>query len=177
MGLYPLRPRSCYISCFYIKPQRRNFSLKCVSVATFLVSTSNRNQDPVWCCPQLVATFLVSTSNRNVKTMRENSLIVATFLVSTSNRNLSARYLPCQAVATFLVSTSNRNQRLLFQVWPTLLHFLFLHQTATPRQFWRWPPCCYISCFYIKPQLFLNIFFLKLSCYISCFYIKPQQEV
>ena len=101
---------SCYISCFYIKPQQqcRRVRYRCV------------------------ATFLVSTSNRNIEVGAQAGADVATFLVSTSNRNC----------LTFLNYTAK------------LLHFLFLHQTATVALCPILPVGCYISCFYIKPQLF-----------------------
>ena len=121
----------CYISCFYIKPQPFT------------------EEDKV----ALVATFLVSTSNRNRLKLPMAAKRVATFLVSTSNRNAQARLLNEQAVATFLVSTSNRNHLRCYR---------------------RCLSGCYISCFYIKPQLKQMITEIAERCYISCFYIKPQ---
>ena len=103
-----INPR-CYISCFYIKPQRSTCASCCSKVATFLVSTSNRNSDDVVSFVNSVATFLVSTSNRNLSFNPKNQWSVATFLVSTSNRNLPVFHLALHYVATFLVSTSNRN--------------------------------------------------------------------
>ena len=129
--LTKIRVFGCYISCFYIKPQPKQY----------------------YCCFTCVATFLVSTSNRNSDGLKNSIEVVATFLVSTSNRNSHQSSPSSNSVATFLVSTSNRNHTSLYLVLRKLLHFLFLHQTATfafaIHECW----CCYISCFYIKPQL------------------------
>ena len=122
---------SCYISCFYIKPQQqcRRVRYRCV------------------------ATFLVSTSNRNIEVGAQAGADVATFLVSTSNRNYLCIVIKKVLVATFLVSTSNRNHFATMERLWLLLHFLFLHQTATVFPFLMLILGCYISCFYIKPQL------------------------
>ena len=79
-------------------------------VATFLVSTSNRNLAVILGSVVQVATFLVSTSNRNQTVFDFKFTCVATFLVSTSNRNLAVILGSVVQVATFLVSTSNRNR-------------------------------------------------------------------
>ena len=63
------------------------------------------------------------------------------------------RTLIKRLVATFLVSTSNRNLKIVLFIFHALLHFLFLHQTATRSMLSFRIIRCYISCFYIKPQL------------------------
>ena len=52
----------------------------------------------------------------------------------------------------FLHQTATTYQYL--KIYLELLHFLFLHQTATITCQFSAISCCYISCFYIKPQLF-----------------------
>ena len=70
----------CYISCFYIKPQRTYVANNANKVATFLVSTSNRNFDAELFSNCSVATFLVSTSNRNYKIVQASKLLLLHFL-------------------------------------------------------------------------------------------------
>ena len=55
-----------------------------------------------------------------------------------------------------------------------LSYILFLHQTTTLSLHSRFGCSCLISCFYIKPQLVLQVVLITKGCLISCFYIKPQ---
>ena len=99
-------------------------------------------------------------------------------------------------VAFYLYSTSNRNteivgaiiNRLLFIyilhqtatlyssifVILTLLFIYILHQTATPGLALYQFQSCFLSIFYIKPQLFVVFDFFTSGCFLSIFYIKPQ---
>ncbi len=128
--LYSQRLR-CYIFCFYIKPQRFNRNhvrvFRCY-IFCFYIKPQLRRSRGFFCC---VATFFVSTSNRNVVQLKDDSRQVATFFVSTSNRNAILIPTFTAWVATFFVSTSNRNLGIVSVIRPVLLHFLFLHQTAT----------------------------------------------
>ena len=150
--VYCPREESCYISCFYIKPQ----------------PTYNQYGTQVSC---YISCFYIKPQPKLEKPVYNP---VATFLVSTSNRNGTAYAIPDFKVATFLVSTSNRNWRNARPFSVQLLHFLFLHQTATWFRGICWLPGCYISCFYIKPQRWGHDHRQNVGCYISCFYIKPQ---
>ena len=186
---------SCYISCFYIKPQPNNSTPRDAFVATFLVSTSNRNKSSskssskkllhflflhqtatdyfniYMLCRLLHFLFLHQTATVLPFLLGTGSLLHFLFLhqTATSKRELSTLwgcyiscfyikpqhvdyYCPAEAVATFLVSTSNRNATTLLRSITRLLHFLFLHQTATWYSTFDPVTGCYISCFYIKPQ-------------------------
>ena len=77
-------------------------------------------------------------------------------------------------VALYLDSTSNHNMSANVNQSTPLLYILILHQTTTKSfvtfSFLR----CFISWFYIKPQLIVILLTKLLSCFISWFYIKPQ---
>ena len=168
-----------------------------MSVATFLLSTSNRNL-----CNEIIGNnkllhffFLHQTATEEECTDGGRSCYISSFYIKPQPTHaveyivtrcyISSFYIkpqllglqpvrPC--VATFLLSTSNRN---LFQVDSLtylLLHFFFLHQTATRKRNDRYRRCCYISSFYIKPQRERCQYFYPRCCYISSFYIKPQQQ-
>ena len=122
----------------------------------------------------MVATYLLSTSNRNYSHLYFLIITVATYLLSTSNRNVVDRHIRNRYVATYLLSTSNRNLRSFLVSLSSLLHIFFLHQTATVYIINTLQRCCYISSFYIKPQLVGTQAEQKKCCYISSFYIKPQ---
>ena len=78
-------------------------------------------------------------------------------------------------IASYLISTSNHNYQRCFSIRYTLLLISFLHQTTT------WLVChliisdCFLSHFYIKPQLTTFAFIMPTDCFLSHFYIKPQR--
>ena len=121
----------CYISCFYIKPQLHNSfesASICCYISCFYIKPQQTLKNSVRAS---VATFLVSTSNRNGITRRRDGRYVATFLVSTSNRNIYLMVVYLMQLLHFLflhqTATDKKDIRSIIQ----LLHFLFLHQTAT----------------------------------------------
>ena len=100
---------SCYISSFYIKPQRYRSSCAPLAVATYLLSTSNRNfpkllksirmllyifflhqtatlRDNLCCCLPLLYIFFLHQTATLVSAARRKGQ-VAIYLLSTSNRN------------------------------------------------------------------------------------------
>ena len=102
---------------------------------------------------------------------------VATFFVSTSNRNVLRRHHFSSSLLHFLFLHQTATSDSISVNGAKLLHFLFLHQTATGFVFPR------------RPHKLLHFLFLHQtatagqeqpaleSCYIFCFYIKPQQEM
>ena len=143
---------SCYISCFYIKPQLPMMSKLKYKVATFLVSTSNRNplhgveRRFVGC---YISCFYIKPQLRFCDDCIFKRCYISCFYIKPQ---LCLFLTFTYNVATFLVSTSNRNIAVAFLVTVPLLHFLFLHQTATAWRVQSKRSGCYISCFYIKPQ-------------------------
>ena len=101
-------------------------------------------------------------------------------------------------IASYLISTSNHNSGLIDDVTHWLLLISFLHQTTTGCCTSSVISNCFLSHFYIKPQLeprgtephadcFLSHFYIKPQpgtattwccshCFLSHFYIKPQQS-
>ena len=77
-------------------------------------------------------------------------------------------------VALYLDSTSNHNKSTYSLNRIMLLYILILHQTTTSTAWVVLPLSCFISWFYIKPQLELKSDWNDNSCFISWFYIKPQ---
>ena len=78
---------------------------------------------------------------------------IASYLISTSNHNLAVRLAKRLGIASYLISTSNHNQSLPHTASETLLLISFLHQTTT-RVCWLLSVVnCFLSHFYIKPQL------------------------
>ena len=71
--------RSCFISCFYIKPQHANFALQVYCVVLYLVSTSNHNLVRVASHNTTVVLYLVSTSNHNLQEL--NPVIFQLFYI------------------------------------------------------------------------------------------------
>ena len=58
-----------------------------------------------------------------------------------------------------------------------LFLILFLHQTTTYRVANSCANCCFLFCFYIKPQRCAILVHNLKSCFLFCFYIKPQQLI
>ena len=55
-----------------------------------------------------------------------------------------------------------------------LFLIIILHQTTTKEcLLYHWHRC-FLSSFYIKPQLSVITFVMQISCFLSSFYIKPQ---
>ena len=72
---------------------------------------------------------------------------------STSNHNFESLIMPVREVVLYPSSTSNHNH-LPSHAWTwELFYILLLHQTTTKWSFDRLLDCCFISFFYIKPQL------------------------
>ena len=77
-------------------------------------------------------------------------------------------------VVSYSISTSNHNT-CPFYVFTYLLYLIpFLHQTTTKGVSNRYPFCCILFHFYIKPQLDRSISASISSCILFHFYIKPQ---
>ena len=72
---------------------------------------------------------------------------------STSNHNCPSLIRHQGEVVLYLVSTSNHNSLHGLRRMPWLFYILFLHQTTTPSAPPGYRAGCFISCFYIKPQL------------------------
>ncbi len=101
----------CFLSRIYIKPQLGSRSIACISVVSYLVSTSNHNDLGEIVLRLRVVSYLVSTSNHNLITTMIKEDPVVSYLVSTSNHNHQRLRENLKAVVSYLVSTSNHNQR------------------------------------------------------------------
>ena len=122
--------KCCFISWFYIKPQRNalwDFQTVSCFISWFYIKPQHIKCPCKMC---VVALYLDSTSNHNytVDIKQPNSLLYILILHQTTTTTLIT---------------------LFFQM---LLYILILHQTTTN---FRVPPTfnsCFISWFYIKPQ-------------------------
>ena len=121
----------CFISCFYIKPQHVGDGFIVNGVVLYLVSTSNHNRTVTIGKLIAVVLYLVSTSNHNC-------MVFVTF-------TFKLFYI------LFLHQTTTSGNQVRKRA--KLFYILFLHQTTTPSYFAPRPLSCFISCFYIKPQL------------------------
>ena len=160
----------CYISYFYIKPQLSIRFRLLMLVATFLISTSNRNLSirasvSCPCCyisyfyikPQLspytyaacrrcyISYFYIKPQRLSILDSLRSGCYISYFYIKPQLVKSDGLHL---CVATFLISTSNRNSSRVMDCTFALLHFLFLHQTATK---------LYMFCF---PLLLLHFLFL-----------------
>ena len=101
---------------------------------------------------------------------------VALYLDSTSNHNFpmleifTAMLLYILILHQTTTILSSKIHKLL------LLYILILHQTTTMIMRSCFTSSCFISWFYIKPQLRTVHFWAVQCCFISWFYIKPQHS-
>ncbi len=147
----PIHPW-CFLYCFYIKPQLAMAVLTCIRGVSYIVSTSNHNFN------QFCAEIDPGVS----------------YIVSTSNHNSTRARAGWRHGVSYIVSTSNHNMQLRIVVPHTVFLILFLHQTTTCRRRETGHSGCFLYCFYIKPQHFLNFIRPVVRCFLYCFYIKPQ---
>ena len=100
--------------------------------------------------------------------------LIASYLISTSNHNSLTLIMSLSFIASYLISTSNHNLVLVSGWLSVLLLISFLHQTTTVSVTLIVELHCFLSHFYIKPQLHLVGSQRCLHCFLSHFYIKPQ---
>ena len=100
--------------------------------------------------------------------------IVVSYLYSTSNHNAQISGDARVYVVSYLYSTSNHNCFRLFPLRYELFLIFILHQTTTPPLVFQILLSCFLSLFYIKPQLDLLYCQIRHCCFLSLFYIKPQ---
>ena len=79
--------------------------------------------------------------------------IIASYLISTSNHNGFRVQYYGAVIASYLISTSNHNPPCSCGSWSPLLLISFLHQTTTRCTVPSLYINCFLSHFYIKPQL------------------------
>ena len=79
-------------------------------------------------------------------------------------------------VVLYPYSTSNHNTLARLVCLLKLSYILILHQTTTATIEDLKSSSCFISLFYIKPQLVTSFPFYRSRCFISLFYIKPQHN-
>ena len=188
----------CYISCFYIKPQRSTLPHLLMLVATFLVSTSNRNITVAFLilslllhflflhqtatvlrgisCPVSLLHFLFlhQTATTNAYKLINGMLLHFLFLHQTATTN--AYKLINGMLLHFLFLHQTATCLKFFFTVCQLLHFLFLHQTATTENVKRTYRQLLHFLFLHQTATFDNSKICAEGCYISCFYIKPQLD-
>ena len=79
-----------------------------------------------------------------------------------------------ESKASYLISTSNHNILRSILMCARLLLISFLHQTTTHDRAGMNEYHCFLSHFYIKPQLRWLYVHGSSYCFLSHFYIKPQ---
>ena len=136
---------NCFLSHFYIKPQRvvRLCGWHCI--ASYLISTSNHNEWSGAAALRAIASYLISTSNHNDPPLFhvKSALLLISFLHQTTTHSLRAH------------STADC----------FLSHFYIKPQHIEPDIFT--PVYCFLSHFYIKPQPIVNaIKLLKIASYL-----------
>ena len=77
----------CFLSHFYIKPQRAWRSCSFCCIASYLISTSNHNNKFSVNMVRSIASYLISTSNHNTALFDVMQGLIASYLISTSNHN------------------------------------------------------------------------------------------
>ena len=101
----------------------------------------------------------------------------ASYLISTSNHNPVFIVSEESTIASYLISTSNHNRYWGYKTKLELLLISFLHQTTTLCSGGFSSIHCFLSHFYIKPQLTFFVWISPYNCFLSHFYIKPQLGV
>ena len=133
-------------------------------------TTSKELRKILTCC--FISWFYIKPQLSSEKLYYQLCCFISWFYIKPQHSCGSLKYC---LVASYLDSTSNHNSA--FGQWPCslLLHILILHQTTTILRWNNFAISCFISWFYIKPQLSTPYFNRQSSCFISWFYIKPQQ--
>ena len=90
--------------------------------------------------------------------------------------NHNGQELDCRMleVALYPLSSPNHNKEFKLGKVNALRYILFHHQTTTMHIFSPLCPCCVISSFITKPQLFARFALIFMCCVISSFITKPQ---
>ena len=170
-----LSKEGCFISWFYIKPQPSLINLGTILrcfIAWFYIKpqrAAERLSREVRC---FISWFYIKPQ---LQLHATEPILVASYLDSTSNHNLTCRQFMKTNVASYLDSTSNHNlfTSYINHVFCCFISWFYikpqLHTINCSSEL-----CCFISWFYIKPQLWHTSIHILESCFISWFYIKPQ---
>ena len=152
--------------------------------------------NPVVTNPKLLISFLHQTTTAARQETIMQQLLLISFLHQTTTNRASAfslchcflshfyikpqqpfHIMPMNSIASYLISTSNHNHCRASGICVALLLISFLHQTTTTYSFLLLSFYCFLSHFYIKPQLSSNPTSELEYCFLSHFYIKPQPQV
>ena len=190
-------PCCCFLSRIYIKPQPYLCLSLRVLVVSYLVSTSNHNNELVGKFNALVVSYLVSTSNHNECWLWMETNLVVSYLVSTSNHNAPNAHPQAAEVVSYLVSTSNHNQSVAVPLAVGLFLISYLHQTTTILVLYRivdklflisylhqtttqgcgaGAVCTLFLISYLhQTTTYWLLMFHHRGCFLSRIYIKPQR--
>ena len=148
-------PFGCFISWFYIKPQL---------ILPFGF-------------PNLVVSYLDSTSNHNCFITHVGWVNVVSYLDSTSNHNSYRGGIDISKVVSYLDSTSNHNSNNFLLSSKELFHILILHQTTTLGVSMSKMSMLFHILILHQTTTLMTIIWHSISCFISWFYIKPQLQL
>ena len=126
--------------------------MKCVSVVSYWISTSNHNEESHEINFRVVVSYWISTSNHNSSSLKRFWCAVVSYWISTSNHNLLCSWRETQKLylIEFLHQTTTRIPCIEFRRQLYLIEFL--HQTTTAPSLLCTERCCILLNFYIKPQ-------------------------
>ena len=165
---------SCILSKFYIKPQRRDISLKyCVRciLSKFYIKPQRQSTHSVLtkCC--ILSKFYIKPQRKRITA---NINTVVSYRNSTSNHNVTI--LLSRVFLLYLIEILHQTTTTGDEIVAEDVLYLIeiLHQTTTPSDERTISVSCILSKFYIKPQRETSCLDARRCCILSKFYIKPQ---
>ena len=196
--LYNITEKSCILSKFYIKPQRRRLVRWSQGVVSYRNSTSNHNSGcaiksatplylieilhqtttsrPQYCRRQrcILSKFYIKPQRRIAESY---VFVVVSYRNSTSNHNSECAISLATPVVSYRNSTSNHNECTRLFLFRRLYLIEILHQTTTAAEEQAEPQPLYLIEILHQTTTSADVGDICRRCILSKFYIKPQQDI